>query len=162
MLPKRWDRTSTPPLCSPPVKPLPLYPLGRAHMFLVGCCFHSLSGGQLSIIFCRSVRGPKRRANIALHTFHPGHASSQIPSPPLTLSFGWLLCQIVERQLSKANTPPVSLFFDVCCFVTPNKGTSRQDCEPSAGRLHQTYREHWRNDLGALLPYPWRESKASG
>jgi hypothetical protein len=35
------------PLRFPPVKPLPLYPLGRAHVFLVGCCVHSSSGGQL-------------------------------------------------------------------------------------------------------------------
>jgi hypothetical protein len=40
-------------------------------------------------------------------------------------------------------------------FVDPNKGTSRPNREPSAGRLPQTYRERRRDDSGAPLPYQW-------
>ncbi len=36
-----------PPPALPLVEPLPLYPLSRARVFLVGCCVHSLSGSQL-------------------------------------------------------------------------------------------------------------------
>ncbi len=117
----------------------------------------------ISIIFCCSVWQPKQRANVAPRTFRPSCASSEIPSPPSTLSSGWLLCQIIEQRPPKANAPPyLSLFFDVHCFVAPNKGTGRCDHKPSAGRLHWTYREQQHDDLGAPLPYPWTESKAAG
>jgi hypothetical protein len=75
---------------------------------------------------------------------------------------GWLLYRIIKRQPPKANTPPYLSIFDVRCFVAPNKGTSHCNCKPSAGRLQRTYREQRRNDLGVLLPYPWKESKAAG
>jgi hypothetical protein len=44
----------------------------------------------------------------------------------------------------------------------PNKGTSHHVHKPSTGCLQQTHGEQRRNDLGAPLPYPWRESKAAG
>jgi hypothetical protein len=62
-------------------------------------------------------------------------------------------CFLTKWQPPKANAPPISLFFDLSCFATPNKGTSHCDHEPSAGCLQQTYREQRRNDLGAPLPY---------
>jgi hypothetical protein len=69
---------------------------------------------------------------------------------------------LTKQRPPKANTSPISLFFDVSCFVTSNKETSRCDCKPNAGCLQQTYRERRRDDLGAPLPYQWRESKAAG
>jgi hypothetical protein len=57
----------------------------------------------------------------------------------------------------KAYTPPISLFFDVSCFITPNKGSSCREHEPSAGCLQWTHREQQHDDLGAPLPYPWQE-----
>jgi hypothetical protein len=55
---------------------------------------------------------------MAPHMFHPGRVSSQIPSPPSTLSFGWLLCEMIERQPPKANTPP-SLYFLMPIVLLP-------------------------------------------
>ncbi len=115
----------------------------------------------ISIIFCCSVWWPKRRANVAPHTFRPSHVSSEIPSPPPTLSSGWLLCQIIDGGHLRP-VPPYLSIFDVRCFIAPNKGTSRCDREPSAGHLLQTYREQRCDDLGPPLLYPWRESKAAG
>jgi hypothetical protein len=91
--------------------------------------------------------------------FFPSRVSSEIPSPPSTLTSGWLLCQIIEQRPPKANAP---LFFDAHCFVASNKGTSHCDHKPSAGRLQWIYREQQQDDLGAPLPYPWRERKAAG
>ncbi len=102
----------------------------------------------ISIIFCCSVWWPKWWANVAPQTFCPGCVSSEIPSPPLTLSSSWLLCQIIERWPPKADAPPISLFYDACCFVAPNKGTSHRDCKPSAGRLQWTAR--WFGGTAAL------------
>jgi hypothetical protein len=54
-------------------------------------------------------------------------------------------------------TLPLSLFFYVSCFVTPNKGNSHRKCKPSAGCLQWTNKEQRCNDLGMPLPYPWWE-----
>jgi hypothetical protein len=67
----------------------------------------------------------------------------------------------IERRPPKANAPSFSLFFDVASKFIPNKGTSHRVRKPSA-RLQQTHSEQWRDDLGAPLPYLWRESKAAG
>jgi hypothetical protein len=88
------------------------------------------------------------------HTLRPNHASTLSLSKPQTPNIGWLLYPIIKRQPPKANTPPISLFFDAHCFVNPTKGTSHRDREPSTGRLQQTHREQGRNDLGAPLLYP--------
>ncbi len=58
--------------------------------------------------------------------------------------------------------PPFLSIFDAHCFVAPNKGTSHCNCKPSAGRLQWAHREQRRNDLGAPLLHPWRESKTAG
>ncbi len=113
----------------------------------------------ISIIFCCSVWWLKQRANVAPHTFRPGRISSEIPSPPLTFSSGWLLCQIIKRQPPKANTPRISLFFDAHWFVALNKGTSHRDRKPSTGRLQRTYREQRRNDLGHCCPIHGERAK---
>jgi hypothetical protein len=75
----------------------------------------------ISIIFCCSVQHPKQRANIAPHAFCPSHVFSQIPSPLPTLSFGWLLCQIIERRPPKAWALPLSLFLYGLHFGAPSK-----------------------------------------
>ncbi len=59
----------------------------------------------------------------------------------------WLIVAFcTKRRPPKANPTPISLFFDVSCFVAPNKGTSCRHCKPSAGRLQQTYRS-----IGAMI-----------
>jgi hypothetical protein len=135
-----------PPLHSPLVEPLPLYPPDCAGVFLVGYCVHTLSGCQLRprhilFIFCHSVQWPKQWANIAPHTFFPSCISSRIPSLPPTLSFGWLLCQIIEQWLPKAWAPPLSLFLKGLRFGASSKGTGRSDPEPATGRLLWTHGE---------------------
>jgi hypothetical protein len=85
------------------------------------------------IIFCCSVQQPKRQANIATHTLHPGRVSSRIPSPPPTLSFGWMLHKIIEWWPPKADTLSLSLFFYRLHFGTPMK-------DRRAARAHPTHR----------------------
>jgi hypothetical protein len=64
---------------------------------------------------------------------------SQIPYPPPTLSFGWLLCQIIECRPPKAWALPLSLFLDGSCFSAPSKGTSQGDCKPATRHLLWTH-----------------------
>jgi hypothetical protein len=79
-----------------------------------------------------------------------------IPSP-LTPTFGWLSHLTSERRPPKAETPSLSLIFDGLHFGAPSKRTSRGDREPTTGRLLWTHRESRCQDLGAPLPYLWRE-----
>jgi hypothetical protein len=79
-----------------------------------------------------------------------------IPSP-LTPTFGWLSRLTSERQPPKAKTPSLSLIFSGSRFGAPSKRTSRGDCKPATGRLLWTHGESRRQDLGAPVPYPWRE-----
>ncbi len=75
----------------------------------------------------------------------------------LTPTFGWLLHLMSERQPPKAETPSLSLFFDRSPFGAPSKGTSRGDHEPTTGHLLWNHGELRCQDLGAPLPYLWRE-----
>jgi hypothetical protein len=68
-----------------------------------------------------------------------------------------LLYVFIERRPPKANAPPISLFFDVASKFIPNKETSHRVRKPSNRRLQRTHGETRRQDLGAPLPYPWRE-----
>jgi hypothetical protein len=91
------------------------------------------------------------------HMFcHDRISSMMIPSP-LTPTFGWLLRLTSEWRSPKAETPSLSPIFDGSRFGAPSKRTSRGDREPATGRLLWTRGESWRQDLGAPLPYPWRE-----
>jgi hypothetical protein len=79
-----------------------------------------------------------------------------IPSP-LTPTFGWLLRLMSKRRPPKAENPSFSLIFDRSRFGAPSKRTSHGNHEPATGRLLWTHGELWRQNLGAPLPYPWRE-----
>ncbi len=79
-----------------------------------------------------------------------------IPSP-LTPTFGWLLHLTSERWPPKAETPSLSLFFDGLHFGAPSKGISCGDHKPTTRHLMWTHGESRRQDLGAPLPYLWRE-----
>jgi hypothetical protein len=92
------------------------------------------------------------------HTFLPGRVPSPTPLLLKTPTFGWLLCLMSERGPSKAETPTFYLFFDGLRFIAPSKGTSCNNREPAPGRLQRTHGVTRHQDLGVLLPYPWRES----
>jgi hypothetical protein len=79
-----------------------------------------------------------------------------IPSP-LTPTFGWLSCLTSKRRPPKAKTPSLSLIYDGLRFGAQSKRTSRGNCKPATGPLLWTHGESRRQDLGAPLPYPWRE-----
>jgi hypothetical protein len=91
------------------------------------------------------------------HTLRHDRVSSMMIPLPLTPTFGWLSRLTSERRPPKAETPSLSLIFDRLCFGAPSKRTSRGNCEPATGRLLWTHGESRRQDLGAPLPYPWRE-----
>jgi hypothetical protein len=91
------------------------------------------------------------------HMFRHNCVSSMMIPSPLTPTFGWLLHLTSERRPSKAKTPSLSLIFNGSCFGAPSKRTSHSDSKPATGRLLWTHGESWRQDLGAPLPYPWRE-----
>ncbi len=141
----------------------------RTHAFGWLLCPNILNGGRLRprcnfifLCFWRSVWQQKRRDLAPPCTFFPGLASSSIYPPPQTPTSIGLLYVFIERRPPKANTSPISLFFDVASKFIPNKGTSCRVRNPSAGRLEWTHRERRCNDLGVPLPYLWRESKAAG
>jgi hypothetical protein len=73
-----------------------------------------------------------------------------------------IVVNIHEQRPLKANAPFISLCIDVASKFIQNKGTSHCVRKPSTGHLQQIHREQRSNDLGALLPYPWKESKATG
>jgi hypothetical protein len=91
------------------------------------------------------------------HTFVPIHMLSPTPLLLRMPTFGWLLCLMSKHQPPKAGTPTFSLFFDGSRFITPSKGTICDDREPAPEHLQRTHGMTWRQHLGALLPYPWRE-----
>jgi hypothetical protein len=134
-------------------------PLHCGRLFLVGCCVSRCQSSALQrqrcisfFIFCRSmiIRHPP-------HTFRHNCVSSMMIPSPLTLTFGWLSRLTSERRPPKAKTPSLSLIFDGSHFGAPSKKTSHGDCEPATRRLLWTHGEMRRQDLGAPLPYPWRE-----
>jgi hypothetical protein len=75
----------------------------------------------------------------------------------LTLTFGWLSRLMSKQWPPKAETPSLSLIFNGLHFSAPSKRTSCGDRKPATGRLLWTHGELWCQDLGAPLPYPWRE-----
>ncbi len=83
-------------------------------------------------------------------------SSIMIPSP-LTPTFGWLLHLMSKWWPPKAKTQSLSLIFDGSDFGAPSKGTGCGDCKPATGHLLWTHGDSRHQDLGALLPYPWRE-----
>jgi hypothetical protein len=87
---------------------------------------------------------------------HNRVSSMMIPSL-LTPTFGWLLHFMSEGRPPKAETPSLSLIFNGSRFGAPSKRTSHGNCEPTTGCLLWTHGELRRQDLGAPLPYPWRE-----
>ncbi len=109
------------------------------------------------LFFCRSICHPQTFIRRPPHTFRRNCVSSMMIPSPLTLTFGWLSRLTSERQPPKAETPSLSLIFDGSRFSAPSKRTSRGDHKPATRRLLWTHGESRRQDLGAPLPYPWRE-----
>jgi hypothetical protein len=109
------------------------------------------------LFFCHSICHPQMIIRHPPHTFRPDCVSSIMIPSPLTLTFGRLLHLTSKRRPRKAETPSLSLFFNGSRFGAPGKGTSHSDCVPATGHLLWTHGELQCQDLGAPLPYPWRE-----
>jgi hypothetical protein len=107
--------------------------------------------------FCRSFCHPQMIIWRPPHTFRRNYVSSMMIPSPLTPTFGWLSCLMSGWRPPKAKTPSLSLIFDGLHFGAPSKRTSHGDRKPATGRLLLTHGESRRQDLGAPLPYPWRE-----
>ena len=93
---------------------------------------NSKGSAPLSNFFLRSHNStPQTTVTCPSYTFH----HDRIPSPnhrhPPTQSFIWLLYYSIEWRPTKADVPPIYLFFDGCHFGTPDKGTSPSEREPS-------------------------------
>jgi hypothetical protein len=154
--------------CFPPRLPTdahPLHtPLCRGCLFLVGCCVSSCRSSAVQrqwcisfFIFCRSICHPQMIIRRPPHTFRRDCVSSMMIPTPLTPTFSWLSRLTSERRPPKAKTLSLSLIFDGSHFGAPSKRTSCGDREPATGRLLWTHEESRHQDLGAPLPYPWRE-----
>ncbi len=150
-----------PPACSPLVAPALVYPLHRAHMFLVGFCMWNIitrpskAMTYFIVVFFASLNLPPctkrqhppiRPAPATLPLHHHLHCFHQLR---VDCCFFWSNCSHL-----RPTPPPISLFFDVTCFVAPKKGTSPRERRPSAGCLQRTHRKLLCDDLGVLLPYP--------
>jgi hypothetical protein len=141
----------------------PYSPLSRTLVFGWLLCEPLSIGGRpkatvnFIFIFCRSICHPQMIIRCPPHTFCRDCVSSMMIPSPLTPTFGWLSRLTSERRPPKAETPSLSLIFDGSRFNAPSKRTSRGDRKPATGRLLWTHGESWRQDLGAPLPYPWRE-----
>ncbi len=146
-------RTSSP--YSPPL---------RTPVFGWLLCEPLLIGGRpkatayfIFLFFCRSICHPQTIIRHPPHMFSRDCISSIMIPSPLTPTFGWLLCLTSERWPPKAKTLSLTLIFNGSRFGAPSKRTSRGDREPTTERLLWTHGELRRQDLGAPLPYPWRE-----
>ncbi len=153
------------PLCLP-TGAHPLHtPLCRRRLFLVGCCVSSCRSAAVQrqrcvyffYFFAVLFATPKQLYGVPPHTFHCNCVSSIMIPSLLTPTFGWLLHLTSKRRPPKAKTPSLSLFFNGSCFGAASKGTSRGDRKPATGHLLWNHGESQRQDLGAQLPYPWRE-----
>jgi hypothetical protein len=139
-------------------------PLCRGCLFLVGCCVSRCQSSAVQrqrctsfFIFCRSICHPQMIIRHPPHTFCRDRVSSMMIPTPLTPTFSWLLRLTSKWRPPKAKTLSLSLIFDGLHFSAPSKRTGRGDREPATGRLLWTHEESRRQDLGAPLPYPWRE-----
>jgi hypothetical protein len=139
-------------------------PLPCGSLFLIGCCVSHCQSMAVQrqrcisfFIFCHLICHPQTIIRCPPHTFLHNHISSMMIPSPLTPTFGWLSRLTSERRPPKTETPSLSLVFDGLHFGAPSKRTSRDNCEPTTGRLLWTHEELWHQDLGAPLPYPWRE-----
>jgi hypothetical protein len=108
-------------------------------------------------VFCRLICHPQTIIRRPPHTFRHDRVSSLMIPSRLTPAFGWLLRLTSKRQPPKAETPSLSLIFDGSRFGAPSKRASHGNRKPATGRLLWTHGESRRQDLGAPLPYPWRE-----
>ncbi len=92
------------------------------------------------IIFVCSIRRSKR-LDSAPQALPPARASPLAPPYHGRQLSGWLWCQIIKQRPPKANSPPITLFFDGSCVGTSSKGTSSSDRELTAGSLQRTHRQ---------------------
>jgi hypothetical protein len=119
-----------------------LHLLCCAGVLLVGCCvIFSFVGGRLRpqrifvvIVFLHQFAAPSKETTPP-HTFHPGRLSSSMPLPPSMPTFGWLLCPPIKRQPSKAEGPPISLFFSLINIPPPNDGQPSSPHVPTRPHL---------------------------
>ncbi len=108
-------------------------------------------------LFFRSICHPQTIIQRPPHTSRRNCVSSMMIPSPLTPTFGWLSRLTSERWPPKAETPSLSLIFDGSRFGAPSKRTSRGNRQPATRRLLWNHGESRRQDLGAPLPYPWKE-----
>ncbi len=157
------------PLCAPPWSHLALiYPLHRAHVFLVGCCMWNIitrpskATTYFIFVFFALLNSPPRMkrqhppicsapAMLPLH--HPVHRFRQLL---VDCCFFW-----PNGGYLRLIPPYLSVFWCVL-FRCPKQGNQPLESQTQLGRLQQAYREHQHDDLGAPLSYQWKESKADG
>jgi len=64
---------------------------------------------------------------------------------------------MLKRQLPKAETPPLSLFFEGLRFGASNKETNNGESAINAVSLVWAHREQRRQDIGPWQMLSWRE-----
>jgi hypothetical protein len=84
------------------------------------------------------------------------HALPNIP-PTLIADFWLVVASMFKRRPPKAETPPLSLFFEGLRFGAPNEGTNNGDSATDAASLVWAHREQRRQDLGPWQMLSWRE-----
>jgi len=161
-LPKQWYHISHAPpahCTSPPYFPLlwtpifswllcePLLLIGghpKATVYFIYIFFHCLNSH------------PKRWDGVPPHTLPPTSLHPNIS--PTTSTDYWLIVgyQYRSAATSKANALPISLFFDLSLFGTPNKGTNGGESKPNATCLPLTDRNRRHLKLGPWQVLPWR------
>jgi hypothetical protein len=109
------------------------------------------------LFFCRSICHPQTIIWRPPHTFCCDRVSSMMIPSLLSPTFGWFLHLTSKWWPPKAETPSLSLIFDGLHFGAPSKRTSCGNRKPATWRLLWIHGELRRQDLGAPLPYPWRE-----
>ena len=154
----------------PPRVPLVAPPLHTSlHckcLFLVGCCFSNIHRRlyKATTYFCIYICSTLSSLPQTMVCCHPTR-SVQVARPPNypphrdcgLLTFGWLLRSMFKRRPPKAETLPLSLFFEGFRFGTPNKGTNNDESASNAASLLWAHREQRRQDLVPWRILPWRE-----
>jgi len=145
------------PLVAPPLHTS----LHHGCLFLVGCCVSDIHRRPYKamtyfciFIFSTLNSTPQTMGRRHPHKFRPGSTSSRISPSSLLWSFGWLLCRMIKR---KAQTPPLSLFFEGLHFGAPNKGANNGESATNTTSLVWAHRKQRHQDLGPWQILPWRE-----
>jgi hypothetical protein len=115
---------------------------------------------SLFSFFRRSIRHPKRWANVLPHAFHPCASPLQCPPPHRHhRSVGCCVKKSSSGHSRPVLRPPRNIQMGAIS-ATQRRGPNVARASPGVGRLHQAHREPRCRDSGPWRMMPWRGRRA--